>query len=42
MRKKNDTVRYTAQQIKAKIAKGEDRTDWRKANAVTGNRHWDF
>jgi uncharacterized protein (DUF4415 family) len=38
MRKKNDTVRYTAKQIKAKIARGEDRTDWRKANAVTGKK----
>jgi hypothetical protein len=31
MRKKSDTVRYTAKQIKAKVARGEDRTDWRKA-----------
>lgn len=38
MRKKSDTVRYTAKQIKAKIARGEDRTDWRKANAVTGEK----
>ena len=38
MRKKSDTVRYTAKQIKAKIARGEDRTDWRKANAVTGKK----
>jgi len=38
MRKKNDTVRYTANQIEAKIARGEDRTDWRKANAVTGKK----
>lgn len=38
MRKKNDTVRYTAKQIKVKIAKGEDRTDWRKANAVTAKK----
>jgi len=36
MRKKNDTVRYTAKQIKAKIAKGEDRTNWSKTDAVTG------
>jgi uncharacterized protein (DUF4415 family) len=35
MRKKNDTVRYTAKQIKAKIARGEDRTDWEKLGAVT-------
>jgi uncharacterized protein (DUF4415 family) len=38
MQKKSDTVRYTAKQITAKIARGEDRTDWRKANAVTGKR----
>jgi uncharacterized protein (DUF4415 family) len=38
MRKKSDTVRYTTKQIKAKIARGEDRTDWRKANAVTGKK----
>jgi uncharacterized protein (DUF4415 family) len=38
MKKKNDTVRYTAKQIKAKIARGEDRTDWRKASAVTGKK----
>jgi uncharacterized protein (DUF4415 family) len=36
MRKKSDTVRYTAKQIKAKIAKGEDRTNWQKTDAVTG------
>ena len=38
MQKKSDTVRYTAKQIKAKIARGEDRTDWRKANALTGKK----
>ncbi|MDQ2949938.1 MAG: BrnA antitoxin family protein [Acidobacteriota bacterium] len=38
MRKKSDTVRYTDKQIKAKIARGEDRTDWRKANAVIGKK----
>ena len=36
MRKKSDTVRYTAKQIKAKIARGEDRTNWDKIDAVTG------
>jgi len=36
MQKKNDTVRYTAKQIKAKIAKGEDRTNWSKTDAATG------
>ena len=38
MRKKNDTVRCTAKQIKSKIERGEDRTDWRKANATTGKK----
>jgi uncharacterized protein (DUF4415 family) len=38
MRKSNDTVRYTAKQIKAKIARGEDRTNWEKVDAVTGAR----
>ncbi len=36
MRKKNDTVRYTAKQIQAKIARAEDRTNWDKVDAVTG------
>jgi uncharacterized protein (DUF4415 family) len=36
MRKKNDTVRYTAKQIKAKIARGEDRTNWERVDTVTG------
>ena len=36
MRKKNGTVRYTAKQIQAKIARGEDRTNWEKVDAVTG------
>jgi uncharacterized protein (DUF4415 family) len=38
MRKKSDTVRYTAEQIKAKIARGEDKTDWHKANALVGKK----
>lgn len=38
MRKKSDTARYTAKQIKAKIARGEDRTDWKKVDVVTGDR----
>ncbi len=38
MRNKSDIVRYTAKQIKATIARGEDRTDWRKASAVTGKK----
>lgn len=36
MRKKSGTARYTAKEIRAKIARGDDRTDWVKANAVTG------
>jgi uncharacterized protein (DUF4415 family) len=38
MRKKNGIVRYTAKQIAGKIARGEDRTNWRKANSLTGRR----
>jgi hypothetical protein len=36
MRKKSDIVRYTAKQIKARVARGEDRTNWNKINAVAG------
>ena len=38
MRKKSDSVRYTAKQIKAKIARGEDRTNWDKIDAMTGTK----
>jgi uncharacterized protein (DUF4415 family) len=38
MKKKSGTVRYTAKQIKGKIARGEDRTDWAKANTMTGKK----
>ena len=38
MAKKSGTVRNTAKQVAAKIARGEDRTDWLKANAVTGKK----
>jgi uncharacterized protein (DUF4415 family) len=38
MRKKSGTVRYTAKQIKAKIARGEDRTRWDKIDATTGSK----
>jgi hypothetical protein len=38
MRKKSDTAHYSAKQIKTKIARGEDRTDWKKVDAVTGSR----
>ena len=38
MRKKNATVRYSAKQIKARIARGQDRTNWNRVDAVTGAR----
>ncbi len=38
MGKKSDTVRYTAKQIKARIARGEDRTNWNKIDAVSGTQ----
>jgi uncharacterized protein (DUF4415 family) len=38
MRKKSDTVRYTAKQIKARIARGEDRTNWERIDAATGSK----
>jgi len=38
MSKKNDTVRYTAKQIKAKVSRGQDRTNWHKAAAMTGKK----
>ncbi len=38
MRKRSSTVRFTAKQIKNKIARGEDRTNWAKVNATTGPR----
>jgi uncharacterized protein (DUF4415 family) len=38
MQKKSATVRYTAKQIQARIARGEDRTNWEKIDAVTGAR----
>jgi uncharacterized protein (DUF4415 family) len=38
MQKKSDTVRYSARQIKTRIARGEDRTNWDKVNAVTGKK----
>jgi uncharacterized protein (DUF4415 family) len=36
MRKKKDTARYTAKQIKAMMKRGEDGTDWPKANSMRG------
>lgn len=38
MRKKGDTVRYTDKQVKAKVRRGEDRTNWRQAKAMAGKR----
>ena len=38
MRKKSGIVRYSAKQIGAKIARGEDRTDWVKAGTVQGRK----
>jgi uncharacterized protein (DUF4415 family) len=38
MRKKSDTVRATVREIKARMERGEDRTNWRKAKAMTGKR----
>jgi uncharacterized protein (DUF4415 family) len=38
MRKRSDTVRYTAKQVKARIARGEDRTNWDKVDAATGSK----
>jgi uncharacterized protein (DUF4415 family) len=35
MAKSNDTVRYTADELKALIARGEDRTNWAKVNDMT-------
>ena len=36
MPKKSNIVRYTDKQIRAKIARGDSRTSWRKANEMTG------
>jgi hypothetical protein len=35
MKKKADTVRYTAKQIAAKRARGESRTDWARVDAMS-------
>ncbi len=37
-KKKSDTVRYSSEQIAAMIARGDDRTDWPKAMAMTGRK----
>jgi hypothetical protein len=36
--KKSDTVRYSAEQVTARIGRGEDRTNWGKVDAITGVR----
>jgi hypothetical protein len=38
MRKKSAIVSYTAKQVKAKIGRGEDRTDWKRAHSITGKK----
>jgi len=38
MAKKNDTVRYSGKEIKARIVRGEDKTDWRKVDKMIGAR----
>jgi hypothetical protein len=35
MSKKRDTVRYTAEEVAALRARGEDKTDWARVNAKT-------
>ena len=35
MAKKRDTVRYTAEEVAALSARGEDKTDWARVNAKT-------
>jgi uncharacterized protein (DUF4415 family) len=35
MKKKDDTVRYTAEEIDALLARGESRTDWAAVKAMT-------
>jgi uncharacterized protein (DUF4415 family) len=34
MRKKERIVRYSAEQVAAKLARGEDRTDWKRVAAT--------
>jgi uncharacterized protein (DUF4415 family) len=36
VRKKSGIARYTAEPIKGKIARGEDRTNWERVKAMTG------
>lgn len=35
MTRKGATARYTAEELKAMLARGEDRTDWAKVDATT-------
>ena len=35
MRKKEHTARYSADEVRAMTARGEDRTDWARAGATT-------
>ena len=35
MRKKENIVRYTAEQIRQMIARGESKTDWKRVNAMS-------
>jgi uncharacterized protein (DUF4415 family) len=35
MARRNDTVRLTSKEIKAKLARGEDRTDWAKIESMS-------
>ncbi len=35
MTKKSDIARHTAEEIKTRLARGEDRTDWAKVNHTT-------
>jgi uncharacterized protein (DUF4415 family) len=35
MKRKGDTVRYTAEQIDAMLARGESRTDWARVKGMT-------
>ncbi len=36
MRKKENIVRYTSEEIDEMLRRGEDRTDWEKVRAMTG------
>jgi uncharacterized protein (DUF4415 family) len=40
MRKKGDIVHYSAEELRGKIARGEDRTDWRKAVDIDEQPDW--